>query len=73
MKREKATDQSENLDLGSHNSLVQHDLCANLFSKNPSTLVVMDGNAGCTLYSSGYSESIEKRSGKNENILTNFF
>ena len=32
---ENATDRSEILDLGSHNSLLQHGMCPNLFLINP--------------------------------------
>ena len=35
---EKATAQSEILDLGFHNSLVQHDMCPTIRLKNHSTL-----------------------------------
>ena len=38
---EKETDQNEILELGSHNSLVQHDMCPTFFSKNHSTLLLI--------------------------------
>ena len=47
----KATDQSKILDLGSQNSVLQHDMCPIFFSKNHTTLMYRIVSAWPCVYS----------------------